>query len=154
MNSNKIKKTEEMIRFEKETGKKAVWRGLITNEFKKWKRGEKVYTHEGTRWTIYVDSDTDKKWKKFLTEIKKQKENYSISQLGKDGINLLIDVYEKVRKVGKDINFNLIKELTTNSLDLSLINPKSAIREELIQVITPLHFFIQRKKSLSLTLKK
>ena len=41
--SNHIKKTEEMRKFEDETGKKAIWRGVITKEFRRWQKGEKIY---------------------------------------------------------------------------------------------------------------
>ena len=38
-----LKETKEMMEYEKETGKKAIWRGNVTEGFKKWQKGEKVY---------------------------------------------------------------------------------------------------------------
>ena len=35
--------TEKMKKYEKETGKKAKWRGIITEGFKKWVEGDKIY---------------------------------------------------------------------------------------------------------------
>ena len=65
MDFNDIEKTEEMIRFEKETGKKAIWRGSVTKEFQKWKKGIKIYDRDGIRCTIYINKDINEKWKKF-----------------------------------------------------------------------------------------
>ena len=48
-NDETIKKTDEMKKYEKITGRYAIWRGIITEGFKKWQRGEKVYQREKER---------------------------------------------------------------------------------------------------------
>ncbi|KKK59358.1 hypothetical protein LCGC14_3035200, partial [marine sediment metagenome] len=40
--SNNIEKTPEMEKYEEETGKKAIWRGILTESYKRWLKGEKV----------------------------------------------------------------------------------------------------------------
>ncbi len=52
--SDEIGKSEEMIKYELETGKKAIWRGQITESFKKWQKGEKIYEKDKERITINI----------------------------------------------------------------------------------------------------
>lgn len=142
MDFNDIEKTEEMIKFEKETGKKAIWRGVVTKEFQKWKKGLKIYDREGVRWTIYVNADTDKKWKDFLSKIKVQITNYSITQLGKEAINLLIEFSKKLEEMGKNYDYQFIKKYVNDFSEVSSVLSKSEIREDFIQSITPLKLSI------------
>lgn len=58
-------KTEEMIEFEQETGKKAIWRGIITEAFKRWQKGERVYTKNKERINILVSEERKNKWQNF-----------------------------------------------------------------------------------------
>ena len=44
-----IIKTEQMKNYEAETGKYAVWRGIVTEGFRKWKEGEKIYDRDKER---------------------------------------------------------------------------------------------------------
>ena len=37
------KKTTEMKRYEKETGKQAIWHGNVTESFKRWQEEKEVY---------------------------------------------------------------------------------------------------------------
>ena len=46
MSKKSIRFTEEMEKYEEETGKKAIWRGIITDGFKKWQKGEKIYIED------------------------------------------------------------------------------------------------------------
>ena len=43
-----------MKKYEEETGKKAIWRGAVTESFKKWQKGEKVYPKEKERINLLV----------------------------------------------------------------------------------------------------
>lgn len=61
-NNNSNEKTEQMKRYEKETGRYAIWRGVVTEGFRKWKRGEKVYHRDKERISLYVPEDTKSKW--------------------------------------------------------------------------------------------
>lgn len=59
------KLTEEMMRFEKKTGKKALWKGVITEKFKKWQRGEKIYNQDKERIGLLVSEETKTRWQDF-----------------------------------------------------------------------------------------
>ncbi len=59
------KLTEEMIRFEKEIGKKAIWKGLVTEKFKKWQKGEKIYNQDKERIGILVSEEAKTRWQDF-----------------------------------------------------------------------------------------
>jgi len=63
-----IKKTDEMKRYEKETGKLAIWRGSITKGFEKWKKGEKIYEKDKERITILVPEETKNRWQNHIKE--------------------------------------------------------------------------------------
>ncbi len=85
--AEEIEKTPEMEEYEAETGKYAVWRGVITEGFKKWKDGEKVYDRDKERISLYISDDTKKKWQDF-----KDKHDYStISKLIRESVNRFID---------------------------------------------------------------
>lgn len=93
--SEMIEKTEEMEQYEEETGKYAIWRGVITEGFKKWKEGEKIYDRDKERISLYISEDTKKKWQEF-----KEHQNYStISKLIRKSVNTFID---KEKKEGRD----------------------------------------------------
>jgi CheY-like chemotaxis protein len=57
--------TEEMIEFEQKTGKKAIWRGVVTDAFKKWQKGETVYAKKKERINILVSEARKNKWQNF-----------------------------------------------------------------------------------------
>jgi CheY-like chemotaxis protein len=61
-NNNSIEKTDDMKKYEKETGRYAIWRGVVTEGYKKWKRGEKIYHREKERISLYVSEKTKSKW--------------------------------------------------------------------------------------------
>lgn len=57
-----------MKKFEDETGKKAIWRGVITSDFLKWQQGEKIYIKNKERINILVSEEQKNKWEKFANE--------------------------------------------------------------------------------------
>ena len=59
-------KTGEMLQYEDETGKYAVWRGIVTEGFKKWKAGEKIYSRDKERISLYVSDETKESWTDFI----------------------------------------------------------------------------------------
>ena len=80
-------KSDEMIGYERETGKYAIWRGLITEGFKKWQKGEKIYNRDKERISLYVSDDTKKKWTEFI-----ESSNYrTISKLIRDSVKDFIN---------------------------------------------------------------
>lgn len=77
-----IEKTEEMKQYEQETGRYSVWRGVVTEGFKRWQKGEKVYNRDKERISLYVSEDTKTKWTEFI-----EKSNYTtISKLIRESV--------------------------------------------------------------------
>ncbi|MBN1803413.1 MAG: response regulator [Candidatus Lokiarchaeota archaeon] len=106
-NEDDQEKTEEMIRYEKETGKYAIWRGIITEGFKKWKKGEKVYNRDKERISLYVSDETKNMWQDFIKE-----SNYStISRLIRDSVDAFIshksEVNESINRLNPDTIANM-----------------------------------------------
>ncbi|KKL92046.1 hypothetical protein LCGC14_1888570, partial [marine sediment metagenome] len=62
----KLKKSINL--YEEETNKKAIWRGNITENFKKWQRGEKIYFDDKERICILVSEDMKNEWQDFGTK--------------------------------------------------------------------------------------
>lgn len=82
-----IEKSEDMVRYEKETGKYAIWRGVVTEGFKKWLKGEKIYNRDKERISLYVSDETKKKWTKFIDS-----SNYTtISKLIRESVKDFIE---------------------------------------------------------------
>ncbi|MGQ4873290.1 MAG: hypothetical protein ACP6IY_04370, partial [Promethearchaeia archaeon] len=138
---NECNYTEEDIKkYERETGKKAIWRDQITKSFIKWLDGEKIYPREGIRWTIYLDKkdkDLFYKWKDFIAKIQEREPTYSQSQLGKDGINLFINLYNKLEKIDRNLEYREIKKVLEN-LQIPFFYLRIKIFEDFMQSITPL----------------
>jgi len=82
-----------MKKYEKETGKFAIWRGNITESFKKWQKGEKVYGDDKERVTILLPEATKLKWQRFV-DIKKRKFP-TISKLVRKSVDYYIDIGSK-----------------------------------------------------------
>jgi len=59
-----------MGEYEKETKKKAIWRGNITQNFKKWQRGKKIYIDDKERICILASEDIKNKWQDFAVKNK------------------------------------------------------------------------------------
>ena len=86
--------------YEKETGKKAIWRGNITKSFKKWKKGEKIHIEDKERVCILVSEEVKKQWQNFA----KQNQISTTSRLIREGVKFFM-------------NF---KSTSTNLKDLSM----------------------------------
>ncbi len=69
MNDSK-KKTEVMEKYEIETGKKAIWQGKITDGFKRFQKGEKIYEKDKERITILIPEGTKSVWQEFINKNK------------------------------------------------------------------------------------
>ena len=64
------KKTLEMKKYEKETGKQAIWHGSITESFKRWQEEKEVYGIVKKGIGILIDNESKEDWKQLA---KKQK---------------------------------------------------------------------------------
>ena len=105
-----MKRTKEMEEYENETGKFAIWRGRITEGFKKWQKGEKIYEKDKERIMLLVSEEIKKKWQDFIKNY-----NYpTISKLIRDSVNFFIDVREKSRSIKtiSQISHDLKESLT------------------------------------------
>lgn len=135
------KKTEEMEKFEKMTGKYAIWHGRITKGFKKWQRGEKIYDRFKERIALYVSKEIKEDWQNFV----KNSKYTSISKLIRDAVNNFIDKklevidYENYNKDNQlrdlsDISYVLKEALTSikGFSQLLIENYKEELSEEII----------------------
>jgi len=60
-------KNDDMIKFELETGKKALWNGEITQNYTKWIKGEKLYYRKNDkRVSLYISANEKAKWAGFI----------------------------------------------------------------------------------------
>ena len=82
-----IEKTEAMKKYEKATGRYAIWRGNITEGFRKWQKGEKVYQRDKERISLYVSDDTKTKWLNYT----KSNGELTISKLIREAVTAFIE---------------------------------------------------------------
>ncbi|MFO8017153.1 MAG: response regulator [Promethearchaeia archaeon] len=81
-----------MMEYEEKTGKHAIWRGVVTENYKRWLKGEKVYNRNKERISLYVKEDMKEEWIKFI----EKSENYStISNLIRKSVKNYIKNYNK-----------------------------------------------------------
>ena len=108
--SNELNNDKAMEEYEKETGKKAIWRGRVTESFKKWQKGEKIYEKNKERVMILVSDEIKKKWQDFI----KENEMPTISKLIRKGVNFFIEFTEESRtlKTATQISHELKEALT------------------------------------------
>ena len=99
-----------MEQYEKETGKFAIWRGRITEGFRKWQKGEKIYEQNKERVMILVSEEIKSNWQNFI----KNYDYPTISKLVRKAVNYFIDIKEKSRsfKEVSKISHELKESLT------------------------------------------
>ncbi|MHA2393434.1 MAG: response regulator [Promethearchaeota archaeon] len=82
-----IEKTDDMKRYEVETGRYAIWRGIVTTSYKKWLKGEKIYHRDKERISLYVSDETKKKWSDYT----ENDGSLTISKLIREAVDLFIE---------------------------------------------------------------
>ena len=97
--SKELKKTTEMKKYEKETGKFAIWRDQITEGFKKWKRGEKIYEKDKERVNILLNEETKTNWQEFANDF----EYPTFSKFIREAVNFFIK-YTRESKTHKPLS--------------------------------------------------
>ncbi len=118
---NIIGKTEEMLRYEKETKKYAIWRGIITEGFKKWQKGEKIYNRSKERISLYVPEETKSNWQKF---IKENRIYPTFSKLIRESVKaFIID-----KSTNSNSSFSKRKRLTIGDISHALKEPLTSIK--------------------------
>jgi CheY-like chemotaxis protein len=119
-NDNSIEKTDEMKKYEKETGRYAIWRGTITEGFRKWQRGEKVYQREKERISLYVSDDTKSKW----LEYTKNNGDLTISKLIREAVTTFIE--SKSNETGHSLS--KLNPQTISNISHTLKEPLTSIK--------------------------
>jgi CheY-like chemotaxis protein len=120
LDSEKVKKLMEQ--YEEETGKNAIWREQVTEAFKKWLRGEKIYDRDKERISLYVEDQTKSDWQDFID---RNKEKYNtISKLIREAVDYFID--EKSNIIGDRLN--LLDEQVLTNLSHALKEPLTSIK--------------------------
>jgi CheY-like chemotaxis protein len=100
-----------MENYEKETGKNAIWKDSVTEGFKKWLKGDKIYEKNKERITFLVSEGTRIEWQKFMV-----KQNFStFSKLIRKAIAHYIETSENQlsTKTISELSHNLKEPLTT-----------------------------------------
>lgn len=131
-----------MKKYEDETGKYAIWQEKITEGFKKWLKGEKIYDRDKERISLYVAEDTKEKWQEFIRD-----HNYTtISKLIRDSVDYFIDqktniissgIHKMDEKSIANISHALKEPLTSikGFSQLLLENYKDDLDEEVLSTI-------------------
>ncbi len=118
LDSKKVK--ELMKEYESETDKYAKWRGSITEGFKKWLKGEKIYDRDKERISLYVSEDTKHQWQEF----KDSHEYSTISALIRDSVDFYIE--QKSDTIGEGLR--RMDEKTISNISHALKEPLTSIK--------------------------
>jgi CheY-like chemotaxis protein len=116
---NTEKAKQLMEKYQSITGKYAVWRDTVTEGFKKWLKGEKIYDRDKERISLYVSDKTKDLWQEYI-----KKNKITISKLIRDAVNYFIE------KKGKSLNGNLffMENQTIANLSHALKEPLTSIK--------------------------
>lgn len=117
----KSEKTNKLMKkYEDETGKYAIWQEKITEGFKKWLKGEKIYDRDKERISLYVAEDTKEKWQEFI-----RNHNYTtISKLIRDSVDHFIE--QKTNIISSGIH--KMDEKTIANISHALKEPLTSIK--------------------------
>jgi twitching motility two-component system response regulator PilG len=140
LNSEEAKKLME--EYQDGTDKYAIWRGSITEGFKKWLKGEKIYDRDKERISLYVSEQTKQDWQEF-----KERRDYStISALIRESVDYYIEhksdlLSDKLQRMDEktisNISHALKEPLTTikGFSQLLLENYADELNEEVLVTI-------------------
>ena len=128
--------------YEDQTDKYAKWRGTITEGFKKWLKGEKIYDRDKERISLYVSDETKLRWQDF----KESHEYSTISALIRDSVDYYIEKKSDLLSGGlkgmnektlSNVSHALKEPLTTikGFSQLLLENYKDELDEEVLSTI-------------------
>ena len=103
-----LKKTKEMEKFERETGKRAIWRGSITESYKKWQKGEVDFEIDKERISLYIAKDVKDEWINFANN-----NNYTtLSKLIRESLKFFIEYRSKIIIRDKNVDIDLLSSLS------------------------------------------
>jgi CheY-like chemotaxis protein len=119
LNDEKIKRY--MKQYQEENDKYAIWRGAITEGFKKWLKGEKIYTRDKERISLYVDDKIKGNWQKFIN---KNKESFpTLSELIRQSVKSFM---EDSSRVSSDLS--KLNPSTLSNISHALKEPLTSIK--------------------------
>lgn len=99
-----------MEQYKEETEKYAIWRGVITEGFKRWLKGEKIYTRDKERISLYVSDEAKLEWQEFINN---NKDHYpSFSKLIRESVNTFIEDTQLQADDFSKINRNTISNIS------------------------------------------
>ena len=137
---DELKKTKEMEDFEKGTGKRAIWRGNITETFKKWQKGEDDFDIDKERISLYVSKDIKDEWLNFASN----NEYSTLSKLIREALKFFIEYRSKIIIKYKNVDIDFL-----SSLSHDLKEPLTSIKGYL-QLIIEAHGNTLEEKVISI----
>lgn len=120
IDNSSIEKSEEMKKYEKETGRYSVWRGIVTEGYKKWQKGEKIYHRDKERISLYVSEDTKTKWLNFT----KNNGSLTISKL----IRQSVEAFIQSKSMENDYTLKELNKRTISNISHTLKEPLTSIK--------------------------
>ncbi len=121
LNPKNEKARQLMEQYKEETEKYAVWRGIITEGFKRWLKGEKIYTRDKERISLYVSDEAKSEWQEFINQ---NKDEYpSFSKLIRESVNTFI---EDTKMQADD--FSKVNRNTISNISHALKEPLTSIK--------------------------
>ncbi len=106
--------------YEDETDKYSIWRGAITEGFKKWLKGEKIYDRDKERISLYVSEETKLQWQDF----KKSHKYSTISSLIRDSVDFFIEQKSDLLVGG----LNIMDDKRISNISHALKEPLTTIK--------------------------
>lgn len=97
-----------MEEFENETGKRAIWRGSVTETFRKWQKGENIIDIEKERISLYVSRELKDEWQNFG----KNNGYPTLSKLIRDALKFFIEYRSKIIIKDKNVDIDLLSSLS------------------------------------------
>jgi CheY-like chemotaxis protein len=96
--------------YQEETDKYAIWRGAVTEGFKKWLKGEKVYTRAKERISLYVADEVKTDWQNFINVNKPTFPTFS--ELIRQSVNAFIEDSSRVSNELSKLNPTTISNIS------------------------------------------
>jgi CheY-like chemotaxis protein len=109
-----------MKKYEKETNRYSVWRGIVTEGYKKWQKGEKIYQRDKERISLYVSEDTKKKWLDYT----QNDGSLTISKLIREAVDTFIESQDLLQGP----NLGRLNPQTISNISHSLKEPLTSIK--------------------------
>jgi len=107
LSDEKIKRY--MRTYQEETDKYAIWRGAVTEGFKKWLKGEKIYTRAKERISLYVEDKVKDDWQNFINA---NDDFPTFSELIRQSVNSFIEDSSRVANELSQLNPTTIANIS------------------------------------------